>query len=423
MLGALFPVVGLAGALAIALARRSAGAPATSRLARALGTTALATVVAWVVVLSWPVRPIARGASPVVRVGSGEASAGVSVVAGSLFPWSERTDVVRVAAPASSSLTVRVVADADATVHLDRAAALVVDHEPGREIVPGEGGALVAVTRTSTAGRARASDGGDVAAHVGAIDGRAAPPTSIRGADGEPVETLDLDFERPPGERLAVLVTARTTPFAEEAFARYVARMGQGMTLLMSRVTKEDCTERCRREVWDDEIGRLRVPLTVTVTGEGGGAKASSLAPLGSAAMRTVAVPVDVGGAGRVRVSLAATPRFWEVDRVLLAAVEAAPASEVAAAEATTSRGAAAPELAAADDRRRVVVDPGTEVALTFPLPPPAPGAERTVLLRVRAYYTVPNGGHWGLDPAYIFAHRSGLTSLPRFSASLPGAR
>lgn len=423
VLGALFPVAGLAGAIAIALARRvppSLG----SRAARALGAASVATVVGWAAVLSWPARPIARGESP--RVVSSEPGEGaVSVVAGSLFPWSERTDAVRVAAPAAGAFGVRIVADADATIHLDRASAIVVDHAPGHTIVPAEGGALYTVTAVSPPRAARAGDGRDVTELVASVDGRAAPPTSRRGADGEPVDALDVDLSRPAGARLAVLVTARTTPFAEEAFARYVARMGQGMTLLMSRVTKEDCTERCRREVWDDEIGRLRVPLSVTLTRDGAPPESTSLAPLGSASMRTVAVPVDVGSAVSLRVSLSWTPRFWEIDRVALAVLGDPPeVRPVAAAQVVTSRGPAPAKLVEIDDRRRVTIDPGAEAALAFALPPPPPPpAERAVFVRVRAYYTVPTGGHWGLDPAFIFAHRSGLTSLPRFAESLSGAR
>lgn len=406
LLLAVAPLAGLLGAVAVAIAARERASPRPRLRAAAIGAggAALALGLAWAVALLEPPRPPSRASCPTVLAWDGAGyRLETGLVAGSRYPWAERREVDAAPhlAPASGVYRARVPGDAEGVTHVDSAQILIVDHRPGEAAVPTEGGAVVLV---------------------------AAPPPLVRPAlatrevSGARQDAWSASAPRPAGDRAVLLVQARTTPFAELAYGRYVARMGQGLDALITRSTREDCTDRCRQEVWDDELDRLGVRLEVG----GAGVAPRPVGPFGAATLRTVAVPIELppGAEGApLALSARATAGFWEVVGLGIASAREVEPRAIAPRSATLARAGREEDvtaLVAAADRRRVDVPPGADLDLVFDAPPPpGEGTARTALVGLRAWYTSPTGGHRGLDPAMVLAHRAGVVSLPRFAAGL----
>jgi hypothetical protein len=349
---------------------------------------------------------------PRIVVDDGSARpARAAVLAGSMFPWAARADVVAAgpAAEVEGEYRVRVDTAGAATARIDHIELRAVDHDPGVEIVAGEDGALVAL-------------GGE---------GSRATPTAEPDPRGDGThEAWTSTFARPDGTRAAIVIVASMTTFAEDAFARYLARMGEGMGPFMRWVTKEDCSVSCRREVMDDETDRLGIPLRATATSGGRILGAWSVRAIGPGPGRRIALPVDLPGGSRepVTVRLEGTRRFWKVDEVALAPRGDGPApTRIAprAAELVSDAGARADvtRTIASRDRDRVAFDAPFHLEVRFPPAPRGEGRERrtrTIFVAATGHYDAPIGGGPWIDACAVLSHRAGWTSLPRFAASLP---
>lgn len=396
------PFAGLAGVVPFVLARRHGG---TWRARVSLCLAALATAIAlgWAVVYAEPPRAIVRAESPVVSsVAGGTVTKEGSFVSGALYPWAERRDVLRVArasGDAPSERAFRVDGIAGETLHIDSASLLSVAHDEGVEIVPTTTQTLVSVREPLVPLRLVFDD---AVVH------------------GEPTRTWRLEAPRPASARAVLVLEARTTAFAEEAFARYLGTMGQGMDPFMASVTKETCSDACRQEVWDDETERLGIPLVVQPEG---GAR-ELVAPVGSQGVRRFGVVLDATKSrASLSVTLSATPGFWEIEHAWLAPYEGDASPEVITPTSARLRTAGGAEdvraLVMESDRTRVALHDRESLDLLFPPALPAAGRVQSTFIALRAHYRVPTGGRRFLNVAAIAAHRVGLTSLPRYSRTL----
>ncbi len=405
VLGAI-PFGGLLGAVVALLAicaMRKTRSRRRLRVAIAVSTLAMLLGLAWVWVFVEPPRRVVPGEGPVVLAMLGhELAAEGAFVTGSLYPWAERREVVRAShlVERDGTYSLRIDGARDEALQVDSVGLFVVDHERGAELVPTTQGTVVAVS--------------------GATEPLLAlsPTDVVRGS--EPVRTWTLLFSRPLSARALLVLTARTTAFAEDAFARYLATMGQSMDPFMSWVTKETCSDACRREVWDDETGRLGIGLRVSVAG----GASIAIAPVGARSARTLAVPIEVpAGEGPLRVLLSATPRFWEIAHATLAPdAETRSGLTLVPVRAELSHGAQRDdvrELVTSSDRRRAALHEGESLEVRFDAPALATDRARTIFIALRAHYRVPTGGRRFLNLPVIAAHRSGLVSLPRFAAGL----
>ncbi len=407
------PFAGLAGVFTIVLAvrvlRQEPRARVRMRAALAVSGMAVIVGLAWVWVYVEPPRRVVRGQSPVVlAVVGNELHSEGSFVTGALYPWAERRELSLAShlQASDSAYSLRIEGLHDETLQVDSVGLIVADHEPSVVLVPTTQETVVAVN--------------------GAVESLG--PLSLVDAvvDGEPVRTWTVRFPRSNGTtgatRALLVLEARSTPFADEAFARYLGTMGQSMDPFMSWVTKETCSDACRQEVWDDETARLGIALRVSVVGAA--AAPQSVAPVGAGGARTFAVLVDVpAGDGPIEIRLMSTPRFWDVARATLAPdaerrsyVTLTPAlAELRHGEHVED----ARELVSTSDRRRVALHDGDSLDLRFQAPPLAPGQARAIFIALRAHYRVPTGGRRFLNLPVIGAHRSGLVSLPRFASTL----
>lgn len=320
-----------------------------------------------------PARPVVTGTCPrVFTIDDTGAHLGASVVAGALFPWAERRDVAPIGGlrAVDGAYTLRLASDAEATTVLDRTSLLVVDHDVDTEILATPAGRLVAVRDPI------------------------APVSRTHGLAGE-LETISLEVARPSSPRALLVLEARSTAFAERAFFRYLATMGQGVSPLMEHAVRTDCGTACAREVMADELDRLGLPLLVTA----GTRDPVHVMPTSPALLRRFAIPIELPAGDRATIRLQAAPGFWELGDVCLA-------PESAEVAAVTLDGL----------KERILVPPSSHVDLRFAAPPPGSG-KRSVFVAVEAHYRVPIGGDL-LHPFAILAHRWGVTTLPRFAAT-----
>lgn len=406
LLGSVVPFVGLLGAALGYTAWRMRRNGSLSR-AWVVGimvpcvASALAGLV-WGWVYAEPPLPFVRAESPRVQSFDGQSSVVEGAfVTGALYPWAERTDVVisQHLQAVDGQYRLRLAGAARETMQVDSILLTVVTHEPNEEVVP---------TNEQELRKVR---------------GKVSPlhPLTFSNSivNGEPRRAWELSFPHPAGARAALVLSARTTRFAEEAFARYLATMGQAMEPFMAKVTKETCTDACRREVWEDETGRLGIPLMVSVTGQA----QTAVAPVGTE-LRTFAVELLVPNEpGPLQVRLEATPRFWEITGAWLAEDRGRADGEVLVpASAVLLHGTTSVDVRALvtnSDRTRAAVVEGETLSVTFGAPAPGLPTQST-FIALRAHMRVPVGGRRLLDLPRIAAHRWGLTSLPRFSAALP---
>ncbi len=411
LLASVVPFLGLTGIVPIILLRRQAQRSSWwSRATFVASAFAVAIGLFWCVVYVEAPRPIVRAESPFVSSVDGQ---GVTVegsfVSGALYPWAERHDVLRAAhlGAAADAHVLRIDGVAGETFLVDSASLLVAEHEPSVEIIP---------TTTQTL--------------VGIRDGDAVVASPLVSTDsalgGEPTRTWRLSFpgfSRSVSARAVLVITARTTAFAEDAFARYLGTMGQSMEPFMASVTKETCSDACRQEVWDDETERLGIPLVVQPEH---GAR-QLVAPVGSRGMRRFGVVLDVPESTTAPlplvVQLKATPGFWEIESVALA-----PTSEEVTADVIPPSSARllradseqdVRDLVIESDRTRAAIHEHESLELRFPSRAPSSRMQST-FISLRGHYRVPVGGRRFLNLPAIAAHRARLTSLPRFAATLP---
>ncbi len=437
-LGGVFPFVGLLGLPAIALAlrdlRRGEGERRSPRrrllvAAVALGCASTLGAAGWALVRLEPPRGVTPGSCPLVHAHDGaKYRLEASLVAGSLYPWAERRDLDRLThmQPVLGEYRLRIQSALEETDHIDSLSILVIDHPADIEVLPTGKGELVAVEDALSPVRAVSGSGASVLEALAAEDGRMLPFEAEVTGEGEPRQSWILDFPRPRTDHALLVLRGRSSRFAEEAFARYLATMGQGMGPFMEWVTREDCPGSCRQEVMDEETERLGLPLVITVLTPGpGSAQVHRVAPVGPAVVRSFALSIELPpGGDPVSIRLEATPRFWEIDRVQLAPdpggkLEPRILLPGEASLVTASGQEDVLERIIESDRRRVALRAPSYVDARFRAIPPSPGLTRSSFVALRGYYQVLVGGRRLIDLSAVLAHRWGRTSLPRFAASL----
>jgi hypothetical protein len=407
----IIPFAGFVGTVGLVLGvvdlqRARAGQPRPTGFAIAgvvLGALATLGAVAWVIAVVAFEQAAKKGSCPHLYSYDGEAyRLDADLASGALYKAAEKDDLDRLESlrPVDGQYRVRLQNDLEEVDNIDALSLVVADADPDVEVLPTQTGDIVGVR------------------------GAAKPlETSRERIDAR--ERWSLTFARPVGDRAHLVIRGRNTAFAETAFVEYMAKMGQGVRPLMEYRgdTGGDCV--CYRKYIEAEIDRLGLPLWIAVSSSGGTPSRLTLQPVGPAIARSQALAIDLPPASgdRVVVRLEATPRFWELDEILLAPID--PASETIATTTLAPRAATAPDgadalsLLAEIDATRVVIRPGEHVDVRFDAPPAAPGKTRTVVARLRGYYDLDIGGPKGVNVAQMIAHRLGLVSLPRYAETL----
>ncbi len=364
-----------------------------------VGSLAVVGAVAWIVALTLLVNVLNTASScPHVYAFDGEAYAlDGDMASGALFSGGERADLDRLEhlQPIDGVYRLRVQNDLDETDYINQVAVLVVDHDVDEEILPTQDGAIRSVRH-------------------------ATPPIDKSVEATGTQQTWVLEFARPAGDEGLLVIRGNNTAFAEEAFGRYMARMGRATGPLLDWITDDGCA--CNREYLDREVERLGLPLGVEVADADGWGERQLVGPVGPAVMRSQILVLklhEVTGE-RVRVRLTFTPNFWAIDDIRLASASGDdPTTVVVTPTRATFEHEDVTEALTHADEHRVVVEKGSWIDVELQAPPLVAGRKRTTIVQLHGYYAVDFGGIWGLNPAAVIAHNTGLSSLPDYAQGL----
>lgn len=282
---------------------------------------------------------------------------------------------------------------------VDEARLIVVDHPPGVRVAPDSLDGVRAITAPVAPDDADAGGEADALAPLAAADGVLWRPVGADAGTSRPArdrDELTLGFPRPKGARRARLVVTA----ANSAWPAEFARECQGRLWAAA-----DAGHAVPREppYRDWEYGKLRVRL-LTVLGWQTAQALFAGGPL-PPADRVYDLDLADVGTDKIWIKMAPPAGYWLFDRVALDFGEE-PAIEAVALAAASADGPDGAEVAAALESEGGAVlrlGPGADpVALTFVLPPPKEGLERTLLLRTVGGYRTPGAGsHNPRNPLY----------------------
>jgi hypothetical protein len=270
---------------------------------------------------------------------------------------------------------------------VDEAKLVVVDHPVGVGVAPDSLGIIRAFSGLVAPARAVDRTGGDIAPLVGKKDDifwRSPGGDSAPVAAANPRDELTFEFLRPAGASKAKLIVNAANTMWRAQFAREVLGRAGGA------VPRSGAKPLYR----EGELTGLGVRLE-TVFGWQTGQVIFTGGPLPAEDAIYWLDLGDVKGT-TVRLKLEPPVGYWLIDRLALDFGEDTPVDEILVdAEGVDSPDAAEVlrALAVEDGSTLFLEDPGSQSALTFTVPPPTEGMERTIFLRTVSCYEMPPRG------------------------------
>ncbi|MEN6559400.1 MAG: hypothetical protein ABFD52_01310 [Acidobacteriota bacterium] len=335
--------------------------------------------------------------------------------------WAMEWTPVDAAPDADGKLRIRLGNPSGVTRGVDEAKLVVVDHAPGVGVFPDVRGAMRGCAAPVAPETATARNGRDIKNLVSARDG-----VFWRTADGEAApaaappsrDEITLSFPRPKDARRAKLIVAAANSswraeFAREVKARLAASPApsppapspgqadhndhkkrkndkdKGQAPLPSRPQRLPQSLRPGYEEW--EYGRVRVQL-LTAFGWQTGQALLAGGPLPAGDM-IYNLDLDDIGTDKVWLKLSPPARYWLVDRLALDFGADGPVerTDIDAGDVDGPDAAEVLLALAAEDGTTFLIGPEDQPALlTFTLPPPKGGLERTLFLRTVSCYATP---------------------------------
>ena len=312
------------------------------------------------------------------------------MLVGALNRGARREDGLVLAHAAGGDGTrVRIVTERQETNHLDRARLEVWDHAPDVELALDLEQHVVAVAGARPVGAVRDARGRPV--------GFAATPAEISAATLRSApdfggfrltRQVEVDVPAGPGEPV-LLLKVQNTEFIQDAYHGYMRQFGPGLPKLMRLAASEPTYPFAVSAL----LRSAGFGLEVSVADGQAVRRVATVAPVGPAGPKTVAIPL-----GRVRagatIRLAMLPEAWTVHEARVGARAAGAGTwryvepQLATLEGRGDRTARIPAaiLAQVDDS---VVSVGVQERVELRFPPTARSAERaqTSILRLTGYY------------------------------------
>jgi len=231
-----------------------------------------------------------------------------------------------------------------------------------------------------------------------------------------PQERLQCELPRPEGDTAALVLRGRSTEFAAEMFAHYLAEIGPGSLAMMR--WGEDCEDYTFTQRITDEMARLGMGIAVQVWDGERWVEGGEIQPIGPAVQRSQAVPItlpaDAGTTVRIRLDMA--PLLWEIDQLQVASSSEVQTVTVEPRTARDQSGGDRLGELAETDASRVTLEHGEHVDVAFEAPAEVADQTRTVILSITGYYEPQVGGRGYINPLALWRHRTGRDSLPRFA-------
>jgi hypothetical protein len=362
---------------------------------------------------------------PYVYVDAGEGLALVGeAYPGAVLRSLERDDLLPLPALPQGQLKLRLSNEAYETQYTDRAALILVDHEPSLRALATPDAKIVYVGPATAATEILDLRGADQSEKLLRQDGDLWEGVLFSAAlstDPPLREGLVASFPAPaPGARPVLELVLGNSSWLDVVFSRYFALYGN---FLRAFFRVED------NPAWSAEVVRWReragIDLRVELSRGGAFRPVTVVLTQGPLALRHLAIPlpeVAPGDASEpLRVRVSGGVGFWRFDAIALSQERPGEASvhELTPASAELDGEDQLPLLLAADDRRQVLEEIGQRVDLRFELPVLPEGKVRDAFLLTRGYYNVhkPVQGDW--TPRALEDIREDPENFIRFSLGL----
>jgi hypothetical protein len=286
---------------------------------------------------------------------------------------------------------------------VDRVRLMVVDHLAGITAAPDVLGVVRSYAEPVPPSSAADKSGRDIKDLIAAKDGvlwRTEGGDPGPGDKGLARDEITLSFPRPKGARHARLIVNAANATWRSEFAREVlARTAPAAPAAPSAAAGAQAKQGLRPQSFPAssgyknwEFSTLRVRI-LTVLGWETGQVIFAVGPL---AADDLIYDLDLGDVASDKVQLKLSPPagYWLIDRLALDFGVDSAALEVNEAAAEDVDGPDAAEVVAAlsaEDATTFLLNPGDPPAqLTFTLPPPKTGMERSIFLRALSCYEMP---------------------------------
>ncbi len=331
-----------------------------------------------------------RGSCPLVYSWDGERwRLDSGTFGGAITEALARTDVDNLDYATSTDGIVRlkVANELAETDYLDALRLLAVDHPFGTTVAPTSEGAILALNDPRPPTAARGPDGADALPQLIARDGWSWE-SPLRRASGETLrDVLELEFPRPASQGEArLLVDAHNTTWATYLLEEYLLAHGEGLDAWYAALDGDPVRAR-------SFFGRLaeQAFLEVSILTEDGWRPQALVWEAGPEIVKRQVATLDLSRVRgeTVRVRLSAPTSFWRVDH---AAIDYGPAPAVTVHQvgidaAHRPDGADVRSELSAQDGRYWVPRTGDSAEVTFRVPSPPRGSERTYLLASTGWY------------------------------------
>jgi hypothetical protein len=421
--------VGMIMGIVVIRSRQGDGVPQKKGLAIAavvMGSVATLGAILWLVVMAMIASSPRKSSCPHLYSHNGQQYViDADPLSGSLFKGAESTDFDRLEdlVAVNGEYRLKLINERDERDFVDFLSIFWVDHPKGTEVLPTAIGTLMRLGQPAEAKDARDGRGRDIRAALQSAD------SVLFGSRIEdfsekverPRETLTLRFPRPPlaaGESLTLLLRARNTEFGAEAFAKYLATMGTGLSKLLQWAQSDTGYPYKKRLA--DEMKRLGLMLEVEAWDGKRWKLVHQQQPIGPAVLRSVAIPLSTFDpeSDELRIRLRHAPLLWTLDRAAVAAGREVNGNELRPSVMTGDTE----ELRrlGSIDRERLKLLRNEFVELRFSAPPPpATTMQRTNVLKIRGYYEIDVGGRGLLNLLPLWRHHTGEDSFVRFALEL----
>jgi hypothetical protein len=290
-------------------------------------------------------------------------------------------------------LRLRLANELPETDHVDAFRLLVVDHEPGTEVIPSGDGALHAVGTLSSAARAVDDRSRDAGEAVRTIDGwgwESSPAGRDTAVDAEVRSGLTLVFERPSdAERATLVVHGSNTAWAGWMMREFVAAHGRETDRWYAALNADPAGAKALGTALAAEA-----LLSVSVWTEQGWEPRGAVWEAGPEIAKRQAIPIDLSDVpgDTVQVRLESVPLYWNLDQVAIAWT-VGPEPTPLVLEPTSARLEADKRDVSARLSRKdgvyLVLETGEAAELSFTLPPPTEGLERSLLIATTGWYRI----------------------------------
>ena len=299
-------------------------------------------------------------------------------------------DPLDFAVPQDGALRLKVTNELEETDYVDALAVLAVDHEPGLAVAADPSGGLHTLAALVAPVRAEDYRGADALARVRDLDGWGWE-SSFGGRDTSNVadlrDGLELTFLRPHRASKAHLVLdARNTVWAVHLIDSFLASHGAATGIWYDSLNTQPALAQALAM-------RLAAEgfLALSVRTRSGWTPAGLFWLVGPehAARQVLDVDLTQVEGDTVQLRLESAPALWLVDRVAMdfSADRPLVVHELPLVTARSSTGTDVASLLASTDGRYYVMEHGDSAELAFRVTAPAPGTERSLLLRSTGWY------------------------------------